>query len=117
MDGLPNAGAASLILLLLIATVVAHLGAATAVIYLLVDRRVTRIVHLAMLALIAVVYVCVAVLDPRTFVGLLLGWEIGHIKDDFPVLITLPIVRFSLLFAFLAPLIRRVTRKRPSQKA
>ena len=49
--------------------------------------------------------------------GLLLGWEIGHIKDDFPVLITLPIVRFSLLFAFLAPLIRRVTRKRPSQKA
>ncbi len=117
MDGIPNAGAATLILLLLGATVVAHLGAATAVIYLLVNRRVARIVHLATLALIAVVYVCVAVLDPRTFIGLLLGWEVGHIKDDFPILMTLPFVRFSLLFAFLVPLIRRVTGKRPSPKA
>ena len=116
MDGLPTSGAAGLILLLLGATAVAHLGAATAVICLLVDRHVARIVHLATLALIAGVYVCVAVLDSRTFVGLLLGWEVGHIKDDFPILTTLPFVRFSLLFAFMAPVIRRVTRKGPLPK-
>jgi hypothetical protein len=74
MDGLPTGGAAGLILLLLGATAVAHLDAVTAVIYLLVDRHVARIVHLATLALIAGVDVCVAVLDSRTFVGLLLGW-------------------------------------------
>jgi hypothetical protein len=117
MDGLPNAGAATLILLLLGATVVTHLGAATALVYLLVDHRVARIVHLATLALIAVVYVYLAVLDPHTVIGLLLGDEIGHIKEDFPILMTLPFVRFSLLFAFLMPLIRRVTRKRPTPKA
>lgn len=117
MDGLPNAGAATLILLLLAATVVAHVGAATAVIYWLVNYRAARIVHLATLALIAVVYVCVAVLNPRMVAGLLLGRELGHIKEDFPVLRTLPFVPFSLLFAFLVPLIRRFTRKRLSSKA
>lgn len=96
---------------------VTHLGAATALVYLLVDHRVARIVHLATLALIAVVYVCLAVLDPHTVVGLLLGSEIGRLKEDFPILMTLPFVRFSLLFAFLVPLIRRVRRKRPSPNA
>ncbi len=117
MDGLPNAGAATLILLLLAATAVAHLGAATAVICWLVNHRVARIVHLATLALIAVVYGYVAVLDPRMCIGLLLGREVGHIKNDFPILMTIPFVPFSLLFAFLVPLIRRFTRTRPSPTA
>jgi hypothetical protein len=53
MDGLPNAGAATHILLLLGATVVAHLGAVTALVSLLVNRRAARIVHVATLALFA----------------------------------------------------------------
>jgi hypothetical protein len=117
MDGLPNAGAATLILLLLAATAVAHVGAATAVIYWLVNHRVARFVHLATLALVAAVYVSVAASDPRMFIGLLLGRTVGQIKDDFPILLTLPFVPLSLLFAFLTPLIRRFTRTRPSPKA
>jgi uncharacterized oligopeptide transporter (OPT) family protein len=111
MDALPYAGAARDILVLVAATAVAHLGAATAVIYMLVDRRVTRIVHLSTLALIAIVYVYLVVLDPGMFIGLLLGWELGHIKVDIPILATSPFVRFSLLVAFLAPLIQRVRRR------
>jgi hypothetical protein len=110
MDGLPNSGAATVILLMLATVAVTLLGAATAAIDLLLHARPTRLVHRVALILIVVAYGATAIGNPRTSLGLALGWPLGHIKDDFPILRATPFLPFLLLLAFSAPVIRRFRR-------
>lgn len=114
MDGLPNSAAATVILLMLGAVGVVLVSTTTAVLDLVLHRRATRLVHNVALALVVVTYGSLAMLSLRTSVGLLLGWSVGQIKDDFPILYLIPFVPILVLVSFSVPFVRRFRRSRRS---
>ena len=105
-------GGFAFVMLLMMGIVIAAIaGAISAALYLAVDRRLVRGCHHLVLGTLVVLNVGLALLSPDALARLIVGAALPD-RIDIPILTLIPLVPYLLLFAFSAPVIRRIRRQR-----
>ena len=108
-------GFAFAMLLMMGIVIAAIAGAISAALYLAVERRLVRGCHYLVLGTLVVLNVRLAMLSPDAWADLIVGRVTGQTRIDYPILTLIPLVPYLLLFAFSAPVIRRIRRRRARQ--
>jgi hypothetical protein len=88
------------------AVILSIAGPIAAILYMLIDRPLTRWLYRCVLAMIVVAYAALAVDTPENVIGLLTGGRTPNTRD-FPLLAVTQFVPILLLFTVLAPMVAR----------